>query len=259
MRASSDHGDIMGLRKILGLRQPRKSELKMAKAADALAPAEKVSRRPRLAPLAELPDYSAWFEGKEFSSDWLSSKIVPWFTALRDWRDAPAEVLEVGSYEGRSAVVFLSYMPAAQLTCVDTFGLEDVTSGTDSGQVVEQRFDANLQPFGDRMTKIKGTAASALDQMRTKGKNYDVVYLDADKQRDGVFGLSALAWPLLRVGGILIWDDLRWGTGKADRDRPESAIRLFCSAFSNAIEVLHDDRQMIVRKSSDWPLISGSR
>lgn len=232
----------------------------MAQATDPRAMSAKCApQRPRLAPLAVLPDYSAWFEGKEFSTDWLSSKIVPWFTALEAWRDAPAEVLEVGSYEGRSAIVFLSYLPAARLTCVDTFRLEDVTAGTDLGQVVEQRFDANLHPFGDRVTKVKGAAAGALDQMRTKGKSYDVIYLDAGKQRDGVFGLSALAWPLLRVGGILIWDDLKWGAGKkADSDRPESAIRLFCSAFSDAIEILHDDRQMIVRKSTDWPLVPGS-
>src|SRR5690606_32234229 len=119
-------------------------------------------------------------------------------------------------------------------------------------------FDANLSSFGDRMTKIKGAAAAALDQMRTKGKSFDVVYLDAGKQRDGVFGLSALAWPLLRVGGILIWDDLKWGAGKSDKDRPESAIRLFCSSFSNAIDILHDDRQMIVRKSADWQRIPGA-
>jgi predicted O-methyltransferase YrrM len=253
----------MGLRTILGLKQPRNRRAGMVKASDSReAPpkSDKPSpRRIRLAPIPEPPDYSAWFEGKEFSTDWLSSKIIPWFTALQAWRDAPAEVLEVGSYEGRSAIVFLSYMPAAHVTCVDTFKLEDVTAGIDLGQVVEQRFDANLLPFGDRLTKIKGAAAGALDQLRAEGKSYDVIYLDAGKKRDGVFGMSALAWPLLRVGGVLIWDDLKWGAGKADKDRPESAIRLFCSAFSDAVEVLHDDRQMIVRKSSDWPLISVSR
>ncbi len=243
----------MGLRTILGLKEPRKPKPGPAVAAKAGGAQKEIPSGPRLIPLAELPDFSVWFEGKEFSNDWLSKKVIPWFTALAPWRQAPAEVLEVGSYEGRSAIMFLSYLPQSRVTCVDTFGLEDVTADTDGGQIVEQRFDSNLLPFGERVIKIKGTAATALDRMRGERASYDIIYLDADKQRDGVFALTALAWPLLRVNGILIWDDLRWGGGKADAERPESAIRLFCSAFSRSLSVLHDDRQMIIRKTSDWP------
>jgi predicted O-methyltransferase YrrM len=119
--------------------------------------------------------------------------------------------------------------------------------------VVEQRFDRNLAQFGDRVTKIKGGAAPVLDRMRAGGNTFDIIYLDAGKRRDWVFALSALAWPLLRVGGVLIWDDLRWGRGKPDDERPESAIQLFRSAFSSCLEILHEDRQMIVRKKAEWP------
>lgn len=230
----------MGLRTFLGLRKPGG-----AKAAVLAAEA-------RAAAIVVPPDLDSWFSGKEFSQDWLSSKIVHWFAALEAQRELPAEILEVGSFEGRSAIAFLSYLPRSHITCVDTFALEDVTQKMD-GNLIEQRFDRNLAPFGERVTKIKGNASTALDGLRTDAKTYDIVYLDAGKKRDWIFVLSALAWPLLRVGGVMIWDDLKWGRGKPDADRPESAIRLFCSAFSSCLDVVYEDRQMIVRKTSDWP------
>jgi hypothetical protein len=245
----------MGLRTALGLKKPRKDMAKTVSMKPAWADELAIEHKavPQLAPVAPPAEFESWFAGKEFSHDWLSSKVAPWFAILEPWCDAPVKVLEVGSYEGRSAIAFLRYLPKSHITCVDTFALEDVTLKSD-GSVIEQRFDRNLMPFGERVKKIKGTAATALDRMRAGGEIYDIVYLDAGKKRDWVFALSALAWPLLRVGGILMWDDLRWGRDKPDEERPESAIRLFCSAFSSCLEVMHDDRQMIVRKTAAWPV-----
>jgi predicted O-methyltransferase YrrM len=192
---------------------------------------------------------SAWFAGKELTTDWLKSSIDRWFSTLAHLRDKPADILEVGSYEGRSAIAFLSYLPLSRVTCVDTF------YPNDENRVIEGRFDRNMAPFGDRVVKIKDHAANALDLLRIQKASFDVIYLDAGKKRDWVFALSTLAWPLLRTGGIMIWDDLRWGVrdGVPSPDRPGDAIKLFRDCFLPSLEVIHEQKQLIVRKTSDWP------
>jgi hypothetical protein len=206
-----------------------------------------------LASVTEAPDPELWFADKEFTSDWLSNKLWPWFSALHHLRGRPVKVLDVGSYEGRSAIAFLSYLPQSHVTCIDTFGLEDVTARHDHGGTVECRFDRNVSCYGERVTKIRDRAANALDLLRVSQSMFDVIYLDAGKGRDWYFALTALAWPLLRNDGILIWDDLKWGYDKPSKDRPGDAIRLYHAAYSSCLDILHEDRQLIARKTQDWP------
>lgn len=210
-------------------------------------------RGPRLKPAKVIPNTEEWFNDKEFTTDWLSPKLGPWFSVLEPLRNKPVDVLDVGSYEGRSAIAFLSYLPLSRVTCVDTFDLPGIGTHIDDTNAVESRFDRNVAAYGQRLTKIKDRAANALDRLGVKKAKYDVIYLDAGKGRDWLFTLSALAWPLLRTGGILIWDDLRWGRDKPGHLRPGEGIRLFCATFSDCLDILHEDRQMIARKTADWP------
>lgn len=199
-------------------------------------------------------DTTSWFEGKQFTSDWLSSKLGPWIRELAHLRDAPAQVLDVGSYEGRSCVAFLCLMSQSTVTAIDTFCSDEVALQAEQPNEVESRFDANLESFGGRASKIKGRVASILDQLQLEQREFDVIYLDAAKARSSALVHSVMAWPLLKKGGILIWDDLKWGGSLPSSDRPSDAIFLFCDAFRDSIEVRHCGRQMIVRKLSDWPV-----
>lgn len=197
----------------------------------------------RARPAADYPDISPWFAGKDFTSDWITKKLDAWFEVLGPIKGQPLSALEVGSYEGRSAVALLEYMPRCHLTCVDAFFDPET----------EKRFDHNLAPYGDRLIKLKGRAAAALDTLQSNNRRFDVIYLDCGKTRAGVFALSALAWPLLKPQGVLIWDDLRWGRDRPPAERPGPAIELFRDTFCPCMSVLHQGRQLIVRKTAEWP------
>jgi predicted O-methyltransferase YrrM len=158
-------------------------------------------------------------------------------------RHRVVSVLEVGAFEGRSAVAFLEYLPHASVTTIDTF----------PDPPVEARFDANVASYGERLTKVKGRALGALERLKAKNVEFDVVYLDAAKRRSDAFAHSAAAWPLLAIGGILIWDDLAWHPEDPPANRPEPGIRLFCDAFGDCMEIIHEGWQMIVRKRAEWP------
>lgn len=77
-----------------------------------------------------MPEYS--FPGYSFSTDWLSAYAPSWLAALDKLGiplDARRDVLEIGSFEGRSACWISDHLldhPQSTLTCVDTFcGSED--------------------------------------------------------------------------------------------------------------------------------------
>ncbi len=194
-------------------------------------------------------EVGAWFEGKEFTTDWFSKNAQTWMRLLAPVRDKPLDILEVGCFEGRSSLFFLNYFPACRLTAVDNFcdGKNEKWKG------VERRFDQNIATFGDRVTVIKLEAATALSRLATQKKAFDIVYLDAGKQREWVFALSSLAWPLARVGGHVIWDDLDWKPHLDSAQRPNDAIRLFSSTFGNCLAIKARGSQLIAQKTAEWP------
>jgi len=121
---------------------------------------------------------------------------------------------------------------------------------------VEARCRRNLAPYGDRVRVIKARAAGALDELYAERRLFDVVYLDAGKRPGGVMARSVLAWSLLRHDGIFIWDDLTWGAGRPELERPALGIKVFCNAFGSCMTILHRQSQLIVRKTAEWPGLS---
>jgi predicted O-methyltransferase YrrM len=181
--------------------------------------------------------YVEWFEGKEFSTDWFTKKIPRWEKVLRRFARKRISVLEVGSYEGRSAVFLLNYLPLSKLVCIDLFrGL------------FEKRFDRNLAPFGDRFIKIKGSAIQELDILKRANRKFSVIYIDAGKQRDHVLAMSLVAWPLLVPGGVMIWDDFAWGKNKPPSERPHDGLELFLNLHKEDMRLLFKAAQVAVRK-----------
>ena len=99
-------------------------------------------------------EYAEWFAGKNFTTNWATHNFQTWNTLLSDRRDESLNVLEIGSWEGRSALFFLNYFPHCHLTCIDTFeGSSEHRHGThrEVVQDIEKRFDRNLAGFESRL------------------------------------------------------------------------------------------------------------
>ena len=63
-----------------------------------------------------------WEAGKTFSTDWAAAHFFAWAELLHPLPDKPLRILEIGSWEGRSALFFLNYLPRSRITCIDPFG-----------------------------------------------------------------------------------------------------------------------------------------
>jgi predicted O-methyltransferase YrrM len=147
-------------------------------------------------------------------------------------------VLEIGSQEGRSAVLWLEFFPGAHLTCVDFF----------SGEAAE-RFDRNLAGYGTRVRKIAGTSIKALGLLREEKAVFDFIYIDGSHQRDEVMIDCLGAWHLLREGGVMLMDDYTWMPDNPEAQRVASAVDAFLAWHPEA-EVIDKSHQVAVRKRS---------
>ena len=195
--------------------------------------------------------WGAWFRGKNFSVDWCSHHFPLWAEILLHLKKQRCNVLEIGSWEGRSAIFFLEFLPRCRITCVDTFaGSDEHKPGTVWNQNVagiENRFDANLASYTGRVEKIKTRSVDALGRLALAGRMFEVIYIDGSHAAADVLSDSTLAWPMLRADGILIWDDYEWGY--ADDDRPQSAIDAFLRLKSGELTEIHRGYQVAVRKN----------
>ena len=62
-----------------------------------------------------------WETDKTFSTDWAGNHFFYWAQLLDRLRDEPIRILEIGSWEGRSALFFLNYLPKSRIVCIDPF------------------------------------------------------------------------------------------------------------------------------------------
>ena len=200
-------------------------------------------------------DFSAWFAGKSFSTDWTSRFFPVWASLLASRRDAPLEVLEIGSWEGRSAIFFLQYLRDCRLTCIDTFRGSAEHLLRDKWRVelphVEQRFDSNLAEFGGRVQKIKDTSSAALARLGAEGRRFDLVYVDGSHHSADVQADATACWPMLRDGGMVIFDDYEWTFFPDESDRPKLGVDAFLRLQAGRYRELYRDYQLIIEKSGD--------
>jgi hypothetical protein len=54
---------------------------------------------------------TTWETDRTFSSDWAAANFFTWAELLHPLQRQPLRILEIGSWEGRSALFFLNYLP----------------------------------------------------------------------------------------------------------------------------------------------------
>lgn len=178
------------------------------------------------------------FEGKEFTQYWHCNYIDMWKRWIpKDIKTA----LEIGSFEGMSAIWLMDYCPDVHITCIDTFspGFDDVTGE------YEGRFDRNIAEYSKRVRKAKGQSATILQTFIAEPR-FDLIYIDGDHSYEAVKLDAQLAWPLLKEGGLMIFDDYN-----NDEFGVRQAVdQFFEIGWARDYEILRepDDYQMCIRK-----------
>lgn len=177
-----------------------------------------------------------------FTHPMCDSRVPSWRRVLAPHRDRIRDVLEIGSYEGQSALFWLDFFPRCHLTCIDPWAdPRQLAPESTSMSEVEANFDFNLQ---GQARKIKGYSSTELPKLGPS--SFDLIYIDGDHRKAQVLSDSHLAWPLLRSGGILIWDDYRtYQSSWPEADRPAPAIDEFIALQGPALRILADTGQQL--------------
>lgn len=158
--------------------------------------------------------------------------------------------LEIGCNEGKSAVWMLNHVltdPTSTLTCVDCWS-DSVNDGRTNAHLAESRFDANIEFSGRHgsVRKIVGYSEYVLPSLR--GMQFDTCYIDAAHDARSALVDSVLAWPLVKSGGVIVWDDYLWTVGGSGTECPKLGIDAFLSVYSGKWRYLSINWQMAIQK-----------
>jgi Methyltransferase domain len=194
----------------------------------------------------------AWYEGATFTTDWTTHHFATWKRILRSRRERVVDALEVGAWEGRSAIFWLNYFPGSRLTCVDTFGgsAEHHVAFADGLAAVERHFDANVTPYGARVEKIKARSTDALSLLGVQGRRFDFVYLDGSHRAADVYADACIAWSMVRPGGVLLFDDYTWVDMPDEMDRPKIGIDAFLLSAAGTFHEINRGLQVLIEKTA---------
>ncbi|MBD1862931.1 MULTISPECIES: class I SAM-dependent methyltransferase [Trichocoleus] len=192
-----------------------------------------------------------------FTSDWFSFNIPTWQVYLQQFVGQPnLTVLEIGSWEGRSTCWLLEDVlthPSSTITCVDTFegSFEHQSYDPDYIKSLEDRFDFNIQQSGasERVKKIVGSSHRVLKSLPPN--TYDFIYIDGSHLACDVLIDAVLSWPLVKVQGLLVFDDYDFRFPNQPNQNTQIGIDAFVSSFSPKIEIIHKGHQLILRKLAE--------
>lgn len=179
---------------------------------------------------------------RRFTSDWVTPHVATWRRVLAPIVGKPGvRMLEIGSFEGRSALWFLDEVLTgedSEIWCIDPWEGECAAAGA--------IFTENTAPAAaaGRLIKIRGRARDFLPAMADEGDRFDAIYIDGDHRAIAVLGDALGAWEVLKPGGVLIFDD--YGLKLCNTASGVDAFLRIAGA--ERLEVLERGWQVIVRK-----------
>lgn len=148
-------------------------------------------------------------------------------------------------------------MRQSKVTALDNFSLKKgwtSTQGITLEMDSEEAFRRNTEPYGDRVRTIVANSWTGLTQLIDEKVSFDVIFIDAAHTMPDVMADTLLAWRLLNIGGLFIWDDFLLDCWDWHKGPVGPGVAAFLGSFPHAWEVVHAGWQVIVRKRAELTL-----
>ena len=195
----------------------------------------------------------------QFSDDWHTNKVQHLDYYLKRFvGQNNLNFLEIGSWEGRSAVWFLEKILTGEnctLFCIDPWD-------SPNGNTALERFNHNIQISQKRnpatVRKMIGHSINFLS--RFQARSMDLIYIDGSHLACDVMRDMILSWRLLKKDGIIVCDDYLLDKEMAYHDGfdeypitpipigPKAAIDGFLLFFKDELKLIHKGWQVILLK-----------
>lgn len=179
----------------------------------------------------------------DYSVDWFSNNIPLWdqvFDHANLRGKDNLTFLEIGCFEGRATNYLLESILTGKdsvIHVVDTFEGSRSEAGMkwdDSYDFDElyNKFKGNVKPFEDRVTIHRGLSGDILKK-DFQNEMFDFVYIDGSHTAYDVLQDAILVHPLLKPGGVVIFDDFAWKdpSNLHPTNSPELGVTCFYNAY----------------------------
>ncbi len=179
-----------------------------------------------------------------FTVDWTSLITHTWPVHVLPHvdRSGPVQWLEVGSFEGRSAlwtVENLLQHPGSRIYCVDRW-TPWRHQGSDVDVDYEGTFDSNTRGI-EQVVKVKGESRDRLPLM-SKGF-FHGAYVDGSHEYADVLLDARMVAPLLRPEAVVVFDDYELPSC----DGVKRAVNQLLVEWRDRVDVLHVGYQVILK------------
>ena len=175
--------------------------------------------------------------------DWLSVNYDVWKKYLSNF--TKINYLEIGSFEGRSAVFVGELSNTKKITCVDTFEGSDEHNEINFQKVYENCSNNLNQLKNINTSLIKSTSDNFFSQNQL---NFNVIYIDGSHFCEDVKRDFVNSYNCLEKNGILICDDFLWSYYKSLKDNPIAAILDCYQNYKKNLKVEFLNYQIIFKK-----------
>lgn len=202
-------------------------------------------------------------EKYEFTVD-MFSQFKPVIGALLD-HYKPKSILEIGCFEGQGTCFFIEHLgknPGGYIACVDPWDKDMIRPNGDpwpfDNEAAYDRFQKNTDAACDsalhpvEMDVFRETSVEALRHDKTQYEPFDLIYIDGAHDAVNVLRDAVLAFDILKVGGIMVFDDYLWRIDNNPAHSPKLAIDAFTTIYGEKIKFISaPNMQVYVEKVAD--------
>jgi len=195
---------------------------------------------------------------KVFTRNWVKRKMNYWnqhIVPVLAGKDR-LRYLEIGVFEGRSACWVMENILSGK-NCL-AYGIDPYIFGRgelmNQREVILNRAVENLAEYNFSFRFDTAHKVLMEDTVINRTK-FDLIYIDGDHRAFNAYVDIFLAWPLLKAGGFMVFDDYALDPDRFKRklgDVPKPAIDFFVQEHATELDVLWTDKQLgIQRKDVD--------
>jgi len=172
------------------------------------------------------------------------------------WHQPKLAYLELGVYEGRSMIIMQQMIfshPSCSLFGVDAWDARHVGPLCKDPQKVRDRAYYNIgrEP---NVTLINNNTQAVLQSGRFPQRYFDMVYIDADHRALAVYADAVLAWPLLKPGGFILFDDCAPDYKRnAKGHGPRQAVEQLLEDHPTQLRLVYSNYQALLQKAEGTP------
>ena len=184
---------------------------------------------------------------KKITNDYFSSHAFNFFFFLKKLK-ANFIFLEIGSYEGNSAIFVANYFKNSEIYCIDNWHKTEEYINHKNFSEIENNFDHNVNDCSN----IKKIKLSSDNFFKNNIKQFDVIYIDGYHYGPQVQKDCENAWKFLKKNGYLICDDYIWDFYKNIKKNPCFAINQFLFKIKGSFKVEKvSNSQIFIRKINE--------